>query len=384
MVTRLLEAEAGDLVCLEVFDDVGVEHANGTRVAEQTKSTKGGNPLSDRALALWKTMANWLDAVDRGLLPPSKTHFEIFVSRVVKPGEICKSFAQANDVVAAEAAVTAARKKLWGRPPSYPLKAKVAATIRPYVDRVLRRPDSDVAAVIMRMHVVMGRRNAYSNIHELLRKKLVSDDALDAVGKWAVGWVKQSTDEMMQRGEPARIAHESFHDALRNYVRKHDRDTTLQSVAGHPDRTSIERERTFRTYVDQLTIVQASEEDVLAAVSDFLRAAADRTFWAAKGHLDGAQLDEFADELRTSWRNLKQRIEIVHRSLMPEERGQLLLAECNGHLANPGGLLCPPHFTRGSFHALADDRTIGWHPDYTKVLMQGPGARNGKPGEPSE
>src|SRR5271157_563200 len=47
---HMLKAANGDTVCLEVFEDVGVEKADGSRIAEQNKSNLTHNPLADRAL----------------------------------------------------------------------------------------------------------------------------------------------------------------------------------------------------------------------------------------------------------------------------------------------------------------------------------------------
>ena len=96
---RLLEAEPGWTVSLEVFEDVGVETAEGKRVAEQVKSTYKGNPISDRAVDLWKTFSNWIDAVSCGNLQLDKTTFEIYVSRP-KTGDIVSRFSKASSFMA--------------------------------------------------------------------------------------------------------------------------------------------------------------------------------------------------------------------------------------------------------------------------------------------
>src|SRR3954447_12019262 len=69
-LVRLLEAKGGDHICLEVFDDVGVEKKDGTKVAEQSKSNLATNPLTDRSLAFWKNLRNWIDGTSSGSLDP--------------------------------------------------------------------------------------------------------------------------------------------------------------------------------------------------------------------------------------------------------------------------------------------------------------------------
>ena len=96
-LARLLEAESGWTVSLEVFGDVGVENADGHQLAGEVKSTHGGNPVSDRSVDLWKTFSNWIDAVKRGDLQLEKTSFEIYVSQP-RTGKIVSSFRDANSL----------------------------------------------------------------------------------------------------------------------------------------------------------------------------------------------------------------------------------------------------------------------------------------------
>ena len=54
MMYELLDCKDGDAVSVEVFDDIGVERADGTIEAIQAKSALSNrNPVSDRAKDLW-------------------------------------------------------------------------------------------------------------------------------------------------------------------------------------------------------------------------------------------------------------------------------------------------------------------------------------------
>ena len=81
--------------------------------------------------------------------------------------------------------------------------------------------------------------------------------------------------------------------------------------------------------------------------------------------------DEYEEALVSFWKNKRKVHGITNKNLTEIERGQLLLADC-GLLQ---GLEPPPFFTPGSFHALAEDETVGWHPEYKNLL--GPGANDG-------
>ena len=63
MLYELLNCEMDSVVSVEKFDDVGVESGS-AKTAIQTKSALSDrNPVSDRAVDLWKTLYNWLLAL---------------------------------------------------------------------------------------------------------------------------------------------------------------------------------------------------------------------------------------------------------------------------------------------------------------------------------
>src|SRR5271165_6578131 len=76
-LVRLLQASPVEVICLEVFDDIGVERADGSKIAEQNKTNRSHNPLSDRAVDPWKTFGIWNDARLCGDLDPHNTSFVI-------------------------------------------------------------------------------------------------------------------------------------------------------------------------------------------------------------------------------------------------------------------------------------------------------------------
>lgn len=98
----------------------------------------------------------------------------------------------------------------------------------------------------------------------------------------------------------------------------------------------------------------------------------DRTEWARRGFVTENSLEEFEHELEITWRNKKRKITLGHPSFSPQNQGQLLFTECMDHTLAIDGHPTPPAFLRGSMHSIADDLTIGWHPNYAAVLTTPP------------
>lgn len=367
-LVRLLEAKDGDHICLEVFEDVGVERKDGSRVAEQSKSNLKTNPLTDRSVGFWKTLRNWVEAATTNTLDPANTHFSLFVADPAV-GQIAKSFHDASSVADARKAFDEARHVL-GWDPARP--DCVAESLLPHL-RVIFAADADlVARVLCRFHLMQSTAaDPLDEIRPLMLAKLVSEDACGDVIKWAHGWVKERIDRLIGKNQPARFAQQEFHVALLNYVRKHDRDDILRSIAGKPSDEEVQSELAFRIYVRQAQLITLDETSVLAAVNDFLMASNDRTMWAEDGHISKAGVEAFSGELARTWKNKKDKVAVGYSDKTDIDRGKLLYYDCMDHTAKLEGLETPAHFTRGSFHALSEDQLIGWHPNYPAELSRG-------------
>ena len=56
--------------------------------------------------------------------------------------------------------------------------------------------------------------------------------------------------------------------------------------------------------------------------------------------------------------------------LQETEKGQLLLYECKSRQEVIRDISPPPSTIPGTYHALADELTIGWHPNWEKIFSK--------------
>jgi len=296
---HLLSASRGDIVCLEVFEDVGVEKADGTRIAEQDKANVVSNPLSNRSEEFWKTIRNWIDALQAGTLPPDRTSFVIYAPRG-KPGTIGDCFHKAATNSDAITAIEAAKHLLGLSDNATSRTESDGGKLASHLATIFSAPQDLLAQLVTRLTIETSGEVDHDQLKELLLAKLVSEEAYADVVRWAHGWVKKRLDSLVESRQPARVAQEDFHAALLNYVRAHDRLNILRSFAGTPDDFEVTSEMAFRDYVRQLRLIEMDDVDVLAAVNDYLQAASDRVSWSERGLIDESSLGRLATELISS------------------------------------------------------------------------------------
>jgi hypothetical protein len=347
-----------EYVWLEVVDDVVVENKDGTRISEQDKSYTTSNPLSDRAVPLWKTLRNWVDTAMGGQINADITRFVIYAPSST-PGDFLQSIASAMDQAEVSDVIRRISEYAAETDAGDWIKhAKVVAAADPTI----------LGKVIRQIGVDVPSGAPADTLPPLFSAKLISGDVLDDTVKWAHGWIKDTVDGLLHLSKPVCIHHASFHQALLAFVKSHDRLIVLRSYAGSPDSSDVNSHLAFRCYVRQLRIIELSEVEMLQAVNDYLRASIDRTEWARRGLVTESSLEDFEHELLMTWKNKQRKVLLTHVQSNAEQQGQLIYSDCMDHSLPLDGLATPPAFLRGSFHSIADDCTIGWHPNFATVL----------------
>jgi hypothetical protein len=371
LLSLALDAAPGSSLSLEVFEDVGVEEGSGERLASQTKTARDSNPVSDRAIDLWKTFSNWLTAISKGELDPSKTCFEIYLAKQ-RTGKIVRSFNDAQTEAEAQKALKEAKEAFWPPDAKPAKKSTIPVELEPFVKHVLTSPNPSAVELIRRFRLTVAKTDPFKEIRAKVVSKWVRPESVDLVIQHAHGWIKEYLDGLIQTGQSAILRVDDFNGEMAKFIPRCDFKQILTVMAGRnmasDDELAAEQ---MRLYVRQLALIEYADEDVIEAINCYLRASAERTAWSKAGLVHEASFEEYEESLVKYWKNRTTVHEITGQQYPSVQRGQLLLADCSVHQQTLQGLEVPSFFTPGSYHALAEDRTVGWHPEYTSLLANG-------------
>jgi hypothetical protein len=105
-----------------------------------------------------------------------------------------------------------------------------------------------------------------------------------------------------------------------------------------------------------------------AYIKDFMRASSARTSWAALGYLNPRSIGPFVEELQDHWNQSALEVKTLHTDKTPIQRGVKLLLLCMTKEARIQTVRVPTYFSRGSFHEIANELKIGWHPDWKTLV----------------
>lgn len=370
-VYLLLDAQPGSRVSVEVLEDVAVEDESGEVEAVQLKSAAKTNPISNRSVELWKTIRNWIQAVESTELVVENTIFHLRLGRE-RSGTICKSFAGASTLQNAGLAIEKAKAEFFTK--NGKIKKGVPHDLSEIVEIVFAPARSDLTQrIISRFQLSFGTKYAFEELLGRLKTKFIDEDVAEDVLLHALGWVKKEIDNAMEHNELPLIAVDKFRTEMAAFRDRLKARSYLPSFAGPPSLEEIELHK-LRVFVRQLNLVNFSEEHILRGITDFLSARTNRIQYAKRGYVHSESFVEFESALMSLWQNHRDEIEL-NQTEEEITRGRRLAFRCLRESLKLQGIDVPADFVRGCFHSLADEPSIGWHPRFEILLADTSGGQ---------
>jgi len=358
---HLLRSSPEDVVCVEVLGDVATITAKGKVVSEEDKSSIVGNPLTDKSTDLWKTFSNWIEAINNKDLDVEKTQFILYCNQSGRQG-IVNEFSSAQNQLEVQSALEYAKEKLSD--------IKSEHEIWKYYDFVVNKNENLLLKVIQRFDLEIGNGAGYDEVRAEIKRTHIPEGQIEFIMDSLSGWVQKVISERISARQKAVITWEEFdHHFKVLFDRSRCReliDFTLQySITDERIQGQVKiRPR----YLQQLEAIGLEDKDVIAEVSDYLRADVNRGKWIENGTIDEEVASDFESRLTRFWGNQKKRIQITQRSLDEKEQGQLLLNDCKSRQETIRDMVPPSSTIAGTYHALADESTIGWHPSWETIF----------------
>jgi hypothetical protein len=358
---HLLTCAPDDSVSIEVFGDVATQRNDGSLIAEEDKSSIVGNPITNKSTSLWKTFYNWIEAINDGEINVDVTKFILYCNSSGEHG-IVDELSSSTNVATATAAIVYIKNKL--------ADIKKGHAIWKYFDYVVNQNENIFLDLIENFELQIGEGASYGGLREELRKKHIVPSQLEFVLHGLSGWLQEDILTKIATNNKAIISWKDFDhkfQVLFDRSRKRELiDFTLLSLPGSKEIDSKIKIRP--TYIKQLDIIGMNDDDVVRAVSNFMRADINRSKWIAEEIIDEDIALDFENKLKTYWENQKRRIGITESSLSKQDQGQLLYSDCMTRGETIRDMSPPDSTISGTYHALADNPILGWHPDWEKKL----------------
>ena len=177
---HLLQGGPGDIVCVEVLGDVASVASDGETIAEEDKSSTTGNPLTDKSTDLWKTIANWIRAINSGELDIKKTKFVLYCNKAGKNG-IVNKFSAVQNTDDAKIAIGEAKEIF--------IDIKEGHAIWEDYDFVMNKNEGSLLKLVEKFEFQLGTGTGFDEVALEIKRKHVSDGQIEFLMSLLGGWL---------------------------------------------------------------------------------------------------------------------------------------------------------------------------------------------------
>jgi len=360
---HLLKATPGCTVCIEVHGDVATVRPDGAILAEEDKSSIHSNPITDKSTDLWKTMSNWVNSVNAGELDINNTTFILYRNKTGRRA-LAELFHDTDSIETANTAIDAAIKKLGNITADH--------EIWQYYKNTLIDNRTTLAKILKNFELESGEGSGFSEVEKAIIGLHVPKSQITSVANSLSGWLVRSVTDKISEKKDARITWEDFHIQFTTLFDRARRleliDFTLTSPLSKAEIS--QKIRIKPNFIKQIELIDATEDDVLEAVTDYMKAKVNRSRWIEDEILDEEIAADFEDKLQRFWKSTKTTHGITNKQLSKEDRGKLIFNDCIVRQETIRGESPPPSTIAGTYHALADTPSLGWHDDWKASLKK--------------
>jgi hypothetical protein len=366
---RKTKRDPGLQISIERFDDVSFDADDSPLERIQTKHhiIRSGS-LSDRSPDLWKTLRVWISGIAGNTLDPAATTLTLLTTSKASPGTAASYLRHEGRDVATAVRILARIASKDKSQEDHPNHSAYAAFDSLNASDQTRLFHS-ICIIDAAPQISDVRTKIEDEIHYAIDTKHETGFVDRLEGWWfrkVIGHLSgSSTYPIFGQEVEAQIGYIREQYLAENLTIDFFDVEPLEGVDAAGDR---------RVFVEQLRLVSISNPRIADAIRDYYRAYKQRSLWLREDQLVLDELDRYETRLIDEWRRYRdQLIEELGDPNSDSEKVRLGKALFNWMHSDADIPIRPrcrePYVQRGSFHILADDARVGWHPDFLARLQ---------------
>jgi hypothetical protein len=243
-----------------------------------------------------------------------------------------------------------------------------------YVDIVLNKKLIIFKEILLRFELVDDHKadNVYNSIRNELIHFLFDEYGIEPLLDSLTGWMQKTIMETIARNMPAIVSRKELQKYIEPLARQIRQKPLLDyALSKIPTKQELtQKVKEHPVYVKQLEIIECEQDDIIEAVSDYFRAETNRQTWIEKGIIGENEMQDFESRLYSFHKNKQKHISITENQRPELEQGKLLLLACQERQEQIANMVPPDKTVQGTYHVLADEKKLGWHPCWQTILKK--------------
>jgi len=366
---RKTKRDPGLQISIERFDDVSFDEGDSPleRIQAKHHVNRAGS-LSDRSSDLWKTLRVWMHGIAENTLDPTTTTLTLLTTSKAEPGTAASYLRQEDRDVAKALQILGQIAKDDKSKQDHPNHSAYVAfdTLKPS-DRA--RLFESISIIDAAPQIAEVRIKIEDVVHYAVEPKHEAG-FVDRLEGW---WFRKVIAHLSGASADPIFGQEI--EAQIGYIREQYQAESLTiDFFNQEPPEGVDASNDRRIFVEQLRLIAVSNPRIADAIRDYYRAYQQRSLWLREDQLVLDELDSYETRLVDEWRRYKDQLtENLKDPNNDSEKVQLGRALFNWMHTEADIPIRPrcrePYVQRGSFHMLADESRLGWHPDFVERLQ---------------
>lgn len=363
---NLLRIQSDAAVSVEEFSDVSVLYSDGSKIAEEDKSSiSGQNPVTDFSSNLWKSFYNWVGKINESILDIDRDYFVLYANHESSDNSFVRKISNVQNADV-DQLINEIKEKT---------NKIESEDVKKYINYIFSNKNITITKkLFVKFEFVSNKKadDVYTEIRKELKRQLYNDDddLIESIIHQATGWLEEKIMKAIANKECSFIYRQEYENYIRPYVRKiidsTIKDYSLSKIFTVENKQTTLKERPV--FVKQLEFIELRNDEILTAIEDYYKADLNRLKWREKGVLSIEDLEAFDKDLKNTYSHEKYRINILNSSLSDEEKGALLYVYCQDKDIKLAQQNPPARTVQGTYQVLSNNKELGWHPDWSQKL----------------
>jgi hypothetical protein len=386
-----LRGEENKYISMEKIGDLGIETSGpitNNEIDELKNSMSKDSPVTDMAVDLWKTIYNWCNYFYCNELGEHVGNYQLILcvwsmesksAEMVNKMHNCKS----EEVFKKEILSFVKDNLGMGR-----TRHKSLATIKKQLsgknkkakDYMQLLMTKEYFSLFEKVICQMEYENIIGDVSGLIESKLerwrdFKPGELEESCKYYVGAIKQEVMKCIENSECPVISAEFINDLFKRHFMDDDRRYARSLFKPSEEEIRAERVReNTPLYIKQLTIIGYEEEYAQKAIIKYLVMNNERKRWVENGYVlskDDKLISKLQEEIIECWKYKCSDAALHFENEI--KRGCDVFLKMMQNQFKMDTIDLDKEIAGGFVHELAgltvdDDKSIGWHPNYKKLL----------------
>ena len=366
----LLKSDDSDIkICVEKFDDISFHKNDKPENLLQIKYHSNKGNITNSSIDFWRTLKVWIDSIKKDSQLLEKTSFCIITTNSISENSIIEKIRGKTESI--DYIYNNLRKIAEeGRK-----TIKSDSLLSKCYDTFINFDSSLVQGLINKINITPDFVRP-SEVNEKILQKIkicTTQKNENTVFERLMGWWYKKMIECLESIEPVFISYNELRSEL-FYITSELNDDNLPNDVTQKEIEAIKKTNDVKTLIFQLEIIDSKSQKINNALKNYYQSYAQRSKWLRENLISPDEIDDYDTQLSNEWEyqfseitdNIDNKTPDIQKKEMGKELYNILMNQNIPIRKNVNDKT----ISRGSFNGLANEKKIGWHPDYEQLIIK--------------